>query len=72
MGRAKNQFIRETGGYRLGETEEAFLIRVKEIRQLEKEFKSGVYHGDDLERVQRRLCELKGISFDQDDEDEDL
>ncbi len=71
MGSNKEDFIRRTGGFRLGETEAQFHARVKEIDALEKKMKSGTLGGPDaFEAVQRRLCELKGIDFDSRDDDD--
>lgn len=71
MGRAKDDFIARTGGLRLGETQETFKARVAEIGRLEGDLKAGRIKLDDLERVQRRLCDLKGIDFDAPDDEED-
>jgi hypothetical protein len=71
MGRGKDEFLRRTGGIRPGETSEEFRARVNEIEELEAGFKAGKFKGDELEKVQRRLCELKGISWEYDEEDDD-
>ena len=55
----KEKFIVETGGLRL-ESESEFKTRQAEIQRIEAELRSGNYS----EAGQRRLCELKGISFD--------
>ncbi|MBO9168352.1 hypothetical protein [Rhizobium sp. L245/93] len=68
MSRSKDDFIKSTGGFRFGESQDEFKSRVKEIGELENALKSGQVSLKDVESVQRRLCELKGINFDDDDE----
>ncbi len=69
MGRNKDDFIKATGGFRFGEPPEAFKKRVEKIQTLETLFKSGTLDFDELELVQRQICELKGIDFDGPDDD---
>jgi hypothetical protein len=71
MGRGKDLLLQQTGGIRPGESQEAFKARAKEIADLEAKFRTGHFKGDEAEEVQRRLCELKGISWEFDDEDDD-
>jgi hypothetical protein len=61
--------VRVYGGMRIEETQQQLAARVAEIDELESRFKSGKISLDEVESIQRRLCELKGISFDDDDED---
>ena len=67
MGRSKDRFLEETGGFRLGESQEDFARRVEEIRRLEASLKTPFVKPDRREEVMRRICELKGIDFDSDD-----
>jgi hypothetical protein len=71
MGRTKDDWIERTGGFRVGESPEQFKARVAEIERLEAEFRRPELSGDDREKVQRRLCDLKGIDFDAPDDDYD-
>ena len=65
MGIGKEQFIKATGGFRLGESPEAFRARVCAIQELEQSIKSGKFMpGDELDLAHRKLCDLKGINFD--------
>ena len=68
MGRAKEDFIQRTGGFRVGESEADFHKRVAEIDRLTESLKSGKLKLSEVEPTQRRICELKGIDFDSDDE----
>lgn len=68
MGASKDQWIERTGGFRFGESKSKFQARVAEIEKLEKLLVSGKLDMEGLERTQRRLCELKGIDFDSDDD----
>lgn len=70
MGRGREEFLGRYGGFRPGETEAQLKERTAEIDRLEGLFKSGLILPADLERTQRRLCELKGIDFDADDDDD--
>jgi transcriptional regulator with XRE-family HTH domain len=63
--RPKDQWLERTGGLRFGESPEQFRQRVAEIKRLETAVISGQVHLDNMERVQRRLCALKGIYFDE-------
>lgn len=71
MGRSRHDFIERTGGYRIGETEAEFDARVAEIERLEGDIRGRRVSLPDMEKVQRRLCELKGIDFDGYDDPED-
>ena len=71
MSRTKDQWIERTGGMRLFETPEMFRGRIVEIRRLEKLFKTGRVGPHNAEQVLRRLCELKGIDFDEHDSNDD-
>ena len=73
MGRGKDLFIEMTGGYRLGESDDEFRARVAEINRLEQGLKTGQkLEFQTFEQLQRHLCELKGIDFDEyDDPEED-
>jgi hypothetical protein len=64
MGRGKDQFIRETGGFRFGESEEQFHARVAAIQQLRKKISDGKANAADVDK----LAELLGTE-DEDDED---
>jgi len=52
------------GGLRADETAEQRRVRFAEIEELEALLVSGIVHPDCFETVQRRLCELKGMHFD--------
>lgn len=67
MSRTKDQWIEETGGRQLEETEAEFRERYKQIRILVSDLLSGKNDEAGLERIRRKLCELKGIDFDEDD-----
>jgi 2,3-bisphosphoglycerate-independent phosphoglycerate mutase len=69
MGRSKDEFLHRYGGLRLGETEVQLRARMAEIDQLEVDIKAGRVNFSELESVQRRLCELKGESWEHDDEE---
>jgi hypothetical protein len=58
MSISKDKIIAETGGFAWGEPRH---WRVAEITVLEKRIRSGRFTDDD----QRRLCQLKGIDFDE-------
>jgi hypothetical protein len=68
MSRTKDQWIERTGGFRVGESEFDFTAWAAEIDRLEKLLVSGALDIVGRERTQRRLCELKGIDFDSDDD----
>ena len=65
MSVSKDYFIKQTGGFLWGELE---TLKRAEIRVLEKRLRSGKFSEQD----QRRLCELKGIIFDEYDVEEHL
>lgn len=67
MGRSKDQFIEKTGGFRFSESPAEFQARAAEIENLEKRFRSEKLTMDEREKMQRRLCKLKGIYFDSND-----
>jgi hypothetical protein len=64
MGRAKDEWIEKTGGFRIGEPLAVFRARLAEIVRLENDLKSGKVRGLQVEKVCRRLCDLKGIDYD--------
>lgn len=66
MSRSGDEWIKRTGGFRLGETKEEFDARVKEIEVVEKRLTFGTLKFNEIEDVQRQLCALKGIDFDED------
>jgi hypothetical protein len=70
MGRGKDEFLRRYGGLRIGETQAQLKDRMAEIDEIMTRLKNGFVTGDDLDPLTRRLCDLKGISFDDDDEEE--
>jgi hypothetical protein len=67
----KEELIERYGGFFAGESMAERKKRFAEIDKLESDFKSGKIKVNDLERVQRRLCELKGIDFDSYDDPND-
>ena len=69
MGIGKIEFIERYGGIRLGESSEQLKSRISEIDELELKFRSGSLNMIELEAIQRRLCDLKGINFDDDDDE---
>lgn len=62
---SKERFIEETGGFRIGESPEQFQHRVKEIEALTKKLISGKLSFSQVEGIQARLCELKGLLPDE-------
>jgi len=68
MSRSKDDFIERTGGLRLGESDEDFRKRVVEIDRLTTSLVSGKLNLSEVESVQRKICTLKGIDFDSDNE----
>jgi hypothetical protein len=68
MSRTKDQWIARTGGRRFGESDAQFQARVQEIEQLEKQWVAPGLSMSEREQVQRKLCALKGIDFDSDDD----
>lgn len=62
MSRTKDQWIEETGGFRLGESPEMFQARVARIQALNEQAKSGKLTAADVDELAR----LKGR--DQDEE----
>ena len=65
MGRPKADVIQRTGGFRVGEPAFVFRGRVAEIRNLEQALKTGRVKGEkEVEKMLRRLCQLKDIYFD--------
>lgn len=71
MGRAKDVIINRYGGFRVGEDAEKFAARAAEIDKTEAQLtatRGGTE--EELEALQRKLCDLKGISFDDDDEEQ--
>jgi hypothetical protein len=64
MGKSAEEFIERTGGFRFGESQTSFRARVTEIARLEESLMSGRHNMAELEAIQRRLCDLKGIDFD--------
>jgi transcriptional regulator with XRE-family HTH domain len=69
--RPKDQWLDRTGGFSAFETEQQMRERVAEIERLERLMVSGTLGGDEIERVHRRICELKGIDFDEYDPPDD-
>ena len=55
MGRCKDQWLRETGGFRLWEAPEQFTGRVNEIQAIRKTLKSGKPKIGDIDRLSRLL-----------------
>ena len=49
MGRTKDQWIQETGGFRIGETPEQFQKRVAEISRLRKKIADGGASATDID-----------------------
>jgi hypothetical protein len=68
MGRAKEDFVERTGGLRLGENQADLRKRVAEIDKLERDILSPKLTMGEREQIQRRLCALKGVDFDSDDD----
>jgi len=69
MGRGKDEFLDRYGALRLGESEKQLRSRMSEIDEIMALLKNGLSPLNQIEKYQRRLCELKGISFDDDAED---
>jgi hypothetical protein len=65
--RAKERFIEETSGFRIGESPEQFQQRLKEIAALTKKLISGKLTFREVERTQERLYTLKGLPPDESD-----
>lgn len=68
MGQAKEQILHAIGGLQFGETSDS--PRLKAIERIEDRIRQGVPL-DQLEPLQRQLCELKGIDFDAPDDEWD-
>jgi hypothetical protein len=69
MGKAKDDLIEATGGFRVGESIEAFKQRSKLIEELERKLKTGL-PPKQRESALDRLRELKGlpsVEWDYDD-----
>lgn len=64
--RPRDQWVDKVGGLQLGETSVRLGARVAEIERLEKLLVSGELRAEHaIELVHRRICELKGIWFDE-------
>jgi len=57
MSRTKDQWIEETGGFRLGESQEMFQKRVGRIQALQEKAKAGTLTVADVDE----LATLKGV-----------
>jgi hypothetical protein len=55
MGRCKNQWLQETGVFRLWETPEQFAARVNEIQGIRKALRSGRSKVGDINRLSSLL-----------------
>jgi transcriptional regulator with XRE-family HTH domain len=69
--RPKDQWLHRIGGFRAGESPTQLRNRIAEIERLEKLLVSGGVTFEGLEQIQRRLCTLKGIYFDDYDPSDD-
>jgi hypothetical protein len=67
VSRSKEQWIEKTGGFRPGESDAQFQARVAKIERLNGALAAGRVKSTEIEAVQRQLCELKGIRFDNPD-----
>ncbi len=61
MSRTKEQWLRETGGFRFGETPEQFEARSEEIERISRRIADGSFTPDDIDR----LAELRGTEDDE-------
>ena len=75
MGRSGDEFIERTGGYRIGEPMSLDPSHGERIQELEERLASGTLTLDEVEKVHRMICNLKGLPPDEwdyqpaDDED---
>jgi hypothetical protein len=60
MSRSKEQWLEQTGGFRLGESKEGFLNRVKAIQSIHEKIQAGDATYEDMEKLRA----LKGIDVD--------
>jgi superfamily I DNA and/or RNA helicase len=67
----KEAILDRYGGLQFGETIAKPSLRMKEIDKLEAAFRSPLTNSEKRESIQRRLCELKGIYFDEYDDPND-
>lgn len=73
MGRAKDQFIEATGGFRINEPMTLSPMHAETIKRLEEKLVSGTLSPDEVERTHIQIRNLKGlppVEFDYDDENE--
>jgi hypothetical protein len=71
MGRGKDKFIEQFGGLWADETPDQRKARFDEIRTLNEKIRSGQVRLDEVDKINRRLCELKGISWEFDEPSEE-
>ena len=64
MSVTKDKFIEETGGFKFGESDSEFQMRVGRGTELKAKLLSGKNTPDELEAIQRELCRLNGEDFD--------
>jgi hypothetical protein len=69
MARASDEILENYGGFRVGESQVEFAARVRQIDSLISDFKGGGISPDEAEVIQRKLCDLKGMSFEDQDEE---
>jgi transcriptional regulator with XRE-family HTH domain len=69
--RPKEQWLERIEGFRADESPAQLRHRIAEIDRLENLFVSGRLKGYEIEKTQRRLCELRGIYFDGHDPQDD-
>jgi hypothetical protein len=67
----KEAVLDRYGGLQFGESLARPSLRMKEINKLEAAFRSPRTNPERRESIQRRLCELKGIYFDEYDDPND-
>jgi hypothetical protein len=65
MGRSRDDFIERTGGFRIDEPMSLDPSHRERIRELEERLKSGTLSLDEVEKVHRMICNLKGLPPDE-------
>ena len=62
MGRSRDDFIERSGGFRIDEPMSLDPSHRERIRELEERLKSGTLSLDEVEKVHRMICNLKGLA----------
>lgn len=65
MGRSKEEFIKATGGFRIGDPLAGTPLHCMLIQAIEAKLVSGKLSFNEVENVQQELIELKGLPSDE-------